>query len=111
MNPKWTQVNQIVTQFEPVLNCHLELIMIILFMFNKTLEFKGSSVSSKVKPPDIEIDSKKPKVIDGTQPKKVDINVLKARAQVLENKEKRKNIFIFIFILANLSALGIYLST
>ena len=78
-------------------------------MISKILEFKDSSVSSKVKALDIEINSKKP-LIESAQSKKVDINVLKARAQEILNKEKRKNVFIFIFVLATLSALGIYLS-
>ena len=42
--------------------------------------------------------------------KTVNINVLKARAQELQNKENRKNIFIFVFFLSALGALGIYLS-
>ena len=42
--------------------------------------------------------------------KKVDINILKARAQEIQNKENRKNIFIFIFFLFILGVVGIYLS-
>ena len=42
--------------------------------------------------------------------KKVDINVLKARAQNLKNKENRKNIFILFFFLLLLAVFGIYLS-
>ena len=45
------------------------------------------------------------------QSKKVDNNVLKARAQEIENKESRKNISIFIFFLLMLGVFGIYLST
>ena len=41
---------------------------------------------------------------------KVDINELKARAQKIQNKENKKNIFIFIFFLLIISAAGIYLS-
>ncbi len=42
--------------------------------------------------------------------KKVDINILKARAKKIQDKENRKNISIFIFFLASLGAFGIYLS-
>ncbi len=41
---------------------------------------------------------------------KVDINVLKAKAQQIANKESRKNIAIFFFFLFMLGMLGIYLS-
>ncbi len=42
--------------------------------------------------------------------KKVDINELKARAQRIQNKENKKNIFVFVFFLLIISAAGIYLS-
>ena len=41
---------------------------------------------------------------------KVDINVLKARAQQLQDKENKKNVIIFIFFLVLLGSVGIYLS-
>ena len=41
---------------------------------------------------------------------KVDINVLKARAQQLQDKENKKNIITFIFFLVLLGTVGIYLS-
>ena len=44
------------------------------------------------------------------RPSKVDINVLKARAQKVEDKENRKNIIIFFVFLLFLAAIGIYLS-
>ena len=44
------------------------------------------------------------------QNKKVDINILKARAQQIELRESRKNVFIFIFFLILLGMIGIYLS-
>ncbi len=44
------------------------------------------------------------------RPKTVNINDLKARAQEIQNKENRKNIFIFVFFLSVLGTLGIYLS-
>ena len=42
--------------------------------------------------------------------KKVDINVLKARAHEIDNRENRKNIFLLIFFLIILGVVGIYLS-
>ena len=44
------------------------------------------------------------------RPRTVNINDLKARAQEIQNKENRKNIFIFVFFLSVLGTLGIYLS-
>ena len=44
------------------------------------------------------------------QKQRVDINVLKARAQEIEDVENRKNVFIFIFFLVVLGVIGIYLS-
>ena len=44
------------------------------------------------------------------KPLKVDINVLKARAQEAQNKENRKNISIFVCFLLILGAIGVYLS-
>ena len=41
---------------------------------------------------------------------KVDINVLKARAQQLQAKENKKNVITFIFFLVLLGSAGIYLS-
>ena len=63
------------------------------------------------KTPHFGVTEEKPLKISKKQSKKVDINVLKARAQEIENKESRKNISIFIFFLLILGVFGIYLST
>jgi hypothetical protein len=42
--------------------------------------------------------------------KKVDINVLKARAQQVQNKENRKNIITLTLFLIIIGTLGIFLS-
>ena len=42
--------------------------------------------------------------------KTVDINVLKARAQLKQDQENRKNILIFVFLLSILGIAGIYFS-
>ena len=52
----------------------------------------------------------KPLKFDKKHIGKVDINVLKARAHEIQNKENRKNLFILLFFLIALGVLGIYLS-
>jgi hypothetical protein len=62
--------------------------------------------------PNFEVAEEKPlKKTNLDRPKKVDINVLKARVQETQNKENKKNIAIFIFFLVVLGALGIFLSS
>ena len=63
--------------------------------FDKTLEAKGNA--------------DKPLKYRKNQ-NKVDINVLKARAQQLQDKENKKNVITFIFFLVLLGSVGIYLS-
>ena len=65
-------------------------------VLNETLNFENS------------VD--KPLKSETSKEKKVDINVLKARAQEAQNRENKKNISIFIFFLLAISAAGIYLS-
>ena len=60
--------------------------------------------------PNFEVSEEKPLKSSNNQFKKVDINVLKARAQETQNKENRKNIFIFISLLIIIGVLGVYLS-
>ena len=59
----------------------------------------------------VEDNFKKPLETDVNKQRKVDINILKARAQEIQNKENRKNISIFIFSLLVVVALAIYLSS
>ena len=62
--------------------------------------------------PNFQVAEEKPlKKTNLDRPKKVDINVLKARVQEIQNKENKKNIAIFIFFLVVLGALGIFLSS
>ena len=63
------------------------------------------------KTPHLGVTEEKPLKASKKQSKKVDINVLRARAQEIENKESRKNISIFIFFILMLGVFGIYLST
>lgn len=60
--------------------------------------------------PNFNVAVEKPLNSDKERIKKVDINVLKARAQEAQNKENKKNIFIFIFFLTVIASLGIVLS-
>ena len=60
--------------------------------------------------PNFEDNVDKPLKFDKKHTKKVDINVLKARAQEIQNKENRRNIFILVLFLIALGAVGIYLS-
>jgi len=60
--------------------------------------------------PKFKVTEEKPLKSENNRAKKVDINVLKARAQEIQNKENRKNISIFVFFLAILGVVGIYLS-
>jgi|TARA_B100000902_G_scaffold198279_1_gene189201 hypothetical protein len=62
--------------------------------------------------PNFQVAEEKPlKKTNLDRPKKVDINVLKARVQEIQNKENKKNISIFIFFLTALAFLGIFLSS
>ena len=62
--------------------------------------------------PNFQVAEEKPlKKTNLDRPKKVDINVLKARVQEIQNKENKKSVFIFVFFLISLGALGIFLSS
>ena len=60
--------------------------------------------------PNYIISEEKPLNTEKNKSKKVDINVLKARAQEVQNKENRKNILILTFFLTIIGSLGIFLS-
>ena len=63
------------------------------------------------KTPNFGVTEEKPLKILKKQSKKVDINVLKARAKAVEDKENTKNKIAIIFFLLALSVTGIYFST
>jgi len=56
-------------------------------------------------------DTDKPLKTEEIKNKKVDINVLKARAQAIQDKEYRKNTFYLILFVIILGVVGIYFST
>ena len=60
--------------------------------------------------PNFDVTEEKPLKQGKQRPQTVDINVLKARAKGVQDRENRKNIIIFIFFLAILGTIGIYLS-
>jgi len=61
--------------------------------------------------PKIINDTDKPLNQENIQPQKVDINVLKARAQKIQDKENIKNSILILVILTILTAAGIFFST
>ena len=60
--------------------------------------------------PKIINDTDKPLNQENIQPQKVDINVLKARAQAIQDKENIKNSILILVIVTILAAAGIFLS-
>ena len=60
--------------------------------------------------PKIINDTDKPLNQENIQPQKVDINVLKARAQAIKDKENIKNSILILVILTILAATGIFFS-
>ena len=61
--------------------------------------------------PNLKVTEDKPLKPENFQIKKVDINVLIARAQEVKDKQHKKNILIFIFSLSILIGIGIHLSS
>jgi len=61
--------------------------------------------------PNLKMSDNKSLKLEENHIKKVDINVLKARAADIQQKESRKNISIFIFTLITFCLIGLYLST
>ena len=81
-------------------------------MFKFKMEQKGFETEiTLAETPQFEVSEEKPLKTKEPKIKKVDINVLKARAQEAQNKENKKNIFIFICLLTILAVLGSYLSS
>ena len=60
--------------------------------------------------PKIINDTDKPLNQENIQPQKVDINILKARAQAIQDKENIKNSILILVILIMLAAAGIFFS-
>jgi len=60
--------------------------------------------------PNLEAIADKPLKQKENQNRKVDINVLKARAKAIQDKENFRNTIVIIFFLAALGAAGIFFS-
>ena len=78
-------------------------------MINKGLD----ADSTLIKTPSFVVAEEKPlnHCVSVNKDIKVDINVLIARAQEIQNKSNKKNILTFVFLLAILAVLGAYLSS
>ena len=63
------------------------------------------------KTPNDKVSEKKPLKSDQVLKRRVDINVLKARAQAIQNKESTKSTIILVFIIIVLGIIGFYFST
>ena len=61
--------------------------------------------------PKIINDTDKPLNQENIQPQKVDINILKARAKELQDKENFRNAIFAVLVLTILALAGIYFST
>tara|TARA_A100000164_G_C21850263_1_gene744619 strand:- start:820 stop:1065 length:246 start_codon:yes stop_codon:yes gene_type:complete len=80
-------------------------------MFNLDMSEKGfESDITFDETPNFRVTEEKPLKQINNKSKKVDINILKARAKNIQDRENRKNIFIFVFTLFILGIVGIYLS-
>tara|TARA_Y100000389_G_C17273116_1_gene419033 strand:+ start:196 stop:423 length:228 start_codon:yes stop_codon:yes gene_type:complete len=71
---------------------------------------KGFEAETTYQTPNFDVTEEKPFKSENNRPKKVDINVLKARVQELQNKENKKNILIFSIFLVALAVIGILLT-
>ena len=60
--------------------------------------------------PSYDISVEKPLKLEKNKIRKVDINVLKARAQNAQNEQNKKSIIILIFFLIVFAGLGVFLS-
>ena len=75
------------------------------------MENKGfAEQQTKIMTPNSFVIAEKPLKNQKTFGKRVDINILKSKLQETENKELKKNIFIFSFLILVLAFVGIYLS-
>ncbi len=80
-------------------------------MFKYCMENKGfTDISADVETPNDISYAEKPLKKRNIKSGRVDINVLKSKLQETENKEFRKNIFIFSTLVFTLGAIGIYFS-
>ena len=71
---------------------------------------KGFEADNNEETPNLKEIADKPLKADNIQNKRVDINVLKARAKAIQDKENIKNMIILIFFVIALGVTGLYFS-
>ena len=80
-------------------------------MFKYCMNNKGfTDITADVETPNDVSIAEEPLKKENINSGRVDINVLKSKLQETENKEFRKNIYIFSALVFTLGALGIYFS-
>ena len=94
------------TQYELLQNCLIKLIMFKSVMNNKGFEAEVDLQET----PNLEMVAEKPLNSEEIRKRRVDINVLKARAKAIQDKENFKNTTIVIIFLLIIGAIGIYFS-
>ena len=76
-------------------------------MINKGFEAKVNLQET----PNLKETADKPLKSEKNQNSRVDINVLKARAKAIQDKENLKNTIVIIFFVLAIASAGIYFST
>ena len=75
------------------------------------MNIKGfADTKNNIETPNDIVITEKPLKKEQTNPKRVDINVLKSKLQETESKELKKNLYLLSFLILGLGVLGIYLS-
>ena len=75
------------------------------------MNIKGfTDIKNNIETPNDIVMAEKPLKKEQTNPKRVDINVLKSKLQETESKELKKNLYLLSFLIIGLGVLGIYLS-
>ena len=75
------------------------------------MNIKGfADTKNNIETPNVIAITEKPLKKEKTNPKRVDINVLKSKLQETESKELKKNLYLLSFLILGLGVLGIYLS-
>ena len=75
------------------------------------MNIKGfADTKNNIETPNDIVMAEKPLKKEQTNPKRVDINVLKSKLQETESKELKKNLYLLSFLIIGLGVLGIYLS-
>ena len=83
----------------------------VSLQLTKSMNIKGfADTKNNIETPNDIVITEKPLKKEQTNPKRVDINVLKLKLQETESKELKKNLYLLSFLILGLGVLGIYLS-